>query len=240
VAKRSRKTSSRRGSSLRKKSQASINRSLILGPSPSRSEKTTLKYCDFCNIQTGLTQTGVYAFRANSPMIPDYTTLLSTHDARFFDMWTTIYNKFRVTSSVIRVTPTLLAKNSGGVFYYCVMPVDHAFFNPGPSNISFIQDAIERPGADWDMYHGTTGDGDAGYELPSVSAKWNLNMFNVKSSNDADTAGTSIGSFRQWPIDEQYFAITMSSSEIGLYSVQFLVEIEYEVTFFDRANVVRN
>lgn len=180
------------------------------------SSRGTLRY-----IQTGLNLDAAasipakYYFRANDLFDPDYTG--TGHQPMGFDQWMTLYNKFTVTSSKIKVVFNNTTDYvSADYIVYC-----RKITSPDNNN---LVDTLESAGCKWRVM--------SKYSSPVLSDSYVSSRHHpTLSVEDDNLFGTAAGS----PADQWYYEIGVSGdANQDVAEVKFHVEIEYSAVFFDR------
>lgn len=180
------------------------------------SGRGTLRY-----IQTGLnldpqsTIPGRYFFRANDMFDPDYTS--TGHQPLGFDQWMSLYNKFTVTSSKIKVVFNNTTDYVSADFLVYLRKTTTPSENT-------LQDTLESAGCQWRIM--------SKYNSPVMRESYVSSRHHpTLSVEDINMFGTASAS----PADQWYYELGVAgdaNQDVG--ECKFHVEIEYSAIFFDR------
>lgn len=227
-AKRKRSTSKKRSSSKTKggkpyglfKTFATYKRPGQIVPDRCR---TNLKYCEGIAYRVPMASADVYSYNLNSVFDPNLTG--TGHQPMGFDQLKTLYGRYRVYNCKYKVR--FFVANVGPTVCACTPT------NETTSFVSIPQDALETGRAKFGSVNQITAVGSVGAPV-ILSDKVNLmSLYGAKDMQSdryqalisADPTETAVLHLLCWSIDNQNLTWT------------FIIELDYDVEFFDRTQV---
>lgn len=206
---------------LRKKPKANRTLRVSRGLGVPDSIRTTLKYCESVALTSSSGILTTYVFRANGLYDPDYTS--TGHQPYYFDQYALLYWKYCVHACHLKVTVVNDVAHPGGYTVITVRP-DH-LSGAGPSN---TPNTLERPGsaliASTSAYPGHASVFRTTEEMTGLTV-------NEQLATEELCATTTANPTRLLSAVLSTQAADFTSTN----TVHCFVELEFDVTFFDRA-----
>jgi len=183
----------------------------------------TLKYCEsYTQVNPGAGQSSAYIYRANDLFDPNYTGV--GHQPTGFDQYMAMYNKFVVIASKIKVIGFNNDAETNDVIGGIAI-MDNVTVQTTAENY------MEQPLADWSIITGGAG----------AASSVNRTAFDSKvwSNTDIYTNDLLFGSSSSTPTKMWYYHVFAAATEATANpgNINFAVEIEYKVKFFDPKSV---
>jgi len=182
--------------------------------------KCTLTYADVFTIAPG-SQAGTYTFRGNSLFDPDYTS--TGHQPYYFDELSSMYSRYRVYSSRIKVA----AMNNVGT-----SPVQMTLV---PSSEVFALGLTTHP-LEYPRAKGAKLLGVSGYQTTTV-AHWatTREILGLKAKQVLDEDFSALCGAN--PVSIWYWMVSAYDVQAANVNVGVQVSIEYECELYDRLTV---
>ncbi len=196
-----------------------------------RNFKTTLKYATVVSLDSAASSIVGHVFAANGMNDPDVTG--TGHQSHGWDQHTAIYGRYRVEKSRMTVTPI-------GELTSAVVPALWGVYldNDSTRNYATPIEAIEdmRTPKKFGLHNGFHSNADwANMKKNAIKISFNAKTFLDKDGQNESTIVTGDPSGDQ---NTAFFIIWAGAiGAVNPGSVDFLVEIEYDVVFTDPADV---
>lgn len=195
---------------------------------------TKLRYVDTLNLDAGAAGIVSHVFSANGLFDPDITS--TGHQPHYYDEFSALYNKYRVLSSKIQVTPILSGTGN-------VNPALYGVFRDSDSTLNYslgtaIIEDVRNKGS-WGLHAGvSSARGQYGNMTVVKRASFNVKQLTPEGRDDATltTANPTTGSGT-----DTYFQIWCASvlgNNPGI--VSFLVQIDSVVEFTDPLHLAQS
>ncbi len=197
-----------------------------------------LKYVDFIELDASAGIPDVHKYRVNSVYDPDYTGI--GHQPLEYDNLQSVYRRYKVTSSRIRVEG--LAKANGTVPTWMVLETQDHDLNTNGSLRNMLENGAKAVRID-----------------PVVSSTATMNTFSYKGNQSALIKNWSIrrdipanlrgnealnAGVTQNPAEQMYFSIQAMAndlqSSINPGAIIVKVELDFNVTFYDEKEHVES
>lgn len=210
----------RRSVSVKMDKTPAIKYTMYAGVVPAK-KRTVLKYSDIYQLTDTIVGFQSFVFRANSVFDPEQP--IGGHQPMGFDQYATFYNNYRVHASTIKIS---VSQNQSTV--PCIVGI-----TPSRSATSYLTTAqLELPGTVTSMIAQDT----AGPNVKSLTLTMDIEKFDgnfgTKFDDEHEAAVTAN------PVSEKFFIIWVKSAVAALtVDSSFLVEIFYDVEFFNRKDL---
>nr|WAE42320.1 MAG: capsid protein [Cressdnaviricota sp.] len=196
----------------------------------------TLRYVDAANLALSGAANITYEYRMTSFYYPNFTTG-TDHYPMFWNNYAPLYDRYVVVGAKFKITysiPSISAFADDLVVGYYFQD------NPGSVYPANLQALCEQPGAKWKVISAGATSPTGGTFYGSYSARKIFGAKVLSNTNLQATTGYGISisnSPNQWNV--LLFASSMSGGAISTV-VNFVIEIDYTVVFFEKHNFVMN